>query len=57
MVKILINFFATKLQATKVVLNMIFYLVLECLNLPQNPSPDKSENPAFFEQIVTKSWK
>ncbi len=27
---------------------MIFYLDLECLNLPQNPSPEWSENPALF---------
>jgi hypothetical protein len=31
---------------------------MECLILPQNPSPDSSENPALFlAQIVAESWK
>jgi hypothetical protein len=29
-------------------LHLIFYLELECLFLPQNPSPDYSENPTLF---------
>ncbi|KIA86405.1 hypothetical protein OA85_01675 [Flavobacterium sp. AED] len=61
--KILINFCVTKLLWRKSLLSFkwIFYLEFECLILPQNPSPDSSENPLLFFfktiKIETNSWK